>query len=197
MNPFEEPASTREEILGAAYRALSTHGYAELTIDKIGEEFDKSASLIYHHYDGKDDLLLACLDFMLDRYKRDPLTEEYSGPRAAIEGVCERVLLADASTDHQQFIRTLIELRAQTPHDSDYREHFTRSDRVFRSHLAAIVEAGIEQGEFRAVDPDRTAVMLQVFLSGVFLIYVTSDDDEWMADARAELEAYLDARLYV
>ncbi|QAU12403.1 TetR family transcriptional regulator [Halorubrum sp. BOL3-1] len=68
-DPFAEPADTREAILGAAFRALREHGYASVTIQRIGDEFDKSPSLVYHHYDGKDDLLLDLLGFLLDAFE--------------------------------------------------------------------------------------------------------------------------------
>ncbi|OYR59012.1 TetR family transcriptional regulator [Halorubrum ezzemoulense] len=67
--PFAEPTNTREAILGAAFRALRKHGYASVTIQRIGDEFDKSPSLVYHHYDGKDDLLVDLMGFLLDEFE--------------------------------------------------------------------------------------------------------------------------------
>ncbi|ELZ53713.1 MULTISPECIES: TetR/AcrR family transcriptional regulator [Halorubrum] len=68
-DPFAEPSDTRQAILGAAFRALCEHGYANVTIKRIGDEFDKSQSLVYHHYDGKDDLLLDLLEYLLDQFE--------------------------------------------------------------------------------------------------------------------------------
>ncbi|OYR82216.1 TetR family transcriptional regulator, partial [Halorubrum ezzemoulense] len=68
-DPFAEPSDTRQAILGAAFRALCEHGYANVTIQRIGDEFDKSPSLVYHHYDGKDDLLIDLLGFLLDEFE--------------------------------------------------------------------------------------------------------------------------------
>ena len=68
-DPFAEPSNTRQAILGAAFRALCEHGYANVTIQRIGDEFDKSPSLVYHHYDGKDDLLIDLLGFLLDEFE--------------------------------------------------------------------------------------------------------------------------------
>jgi len=68
-DPFAEPSDTRQAILGAAFRALCEHGYANVTIKRIGDEFDKSPSLVYHHYDGKDDLLIDLLEYLLDEFE--------------------------------------------------------------------------------------------------------------------------------
>ncbi|TKX70207.1 TetR/AcrR family transcriptional regulator [Halorubrum sp. SP9] len=68
-DPFAEPSDTRQAILGAAFRALCEHGYADVTIQRIGDEFDKSPSLVYHHYDGKDDLLIDLMGYLLDEFE--------------------------------------------------------------------------------------------------------------------------------
>jgi AcrR family transcriptional regulator len=196
MDVFEDPKSTREEILAAAYRALCEHGYADLTMERIGEEFDKSVSLVYHHYDGKDDLLLACLEFMLENYRADTDAGPPADPREAMEVVCDRLLLVDAPAEVQQFVRALVELRGQAPHNEAYRDYFTRSDQFFQARIETIIETGVEQGVFRAVDPERTAGMIHTVLSGAFFRYATSVDDAWLADLREELRAYNERTLY-
>lgn len=196
MDIFEDPDSTREEILAAAYRALCAHGYADLTIDRIGDEFEKSVSLIYHHYDGKDDLLLACLEFMLEHYRADADAESPSDPRAELECLCDSLLFADASPGDQQFVRALIELRGQAPHNAAYRDYFTRSDRFFQERIETILETGIERGVFREVDPERTGQMIHTILSGALFRYATADDDEWLPPLREELRAYNERVLY-
>ena len=197
MDVFEAPDSTREEILAAAYRALCAHGYAELTMERIGEEFEKSVSLVYHHYDGKDDLLLACLEFMLENYRSDDGCDPSSDPRKAMERLCDRISLVDAPPEAQRFVRALVELRGQAPHNAAYREYFTRSDRFFQERIETIIETGIDQGAFRDVDPERTAGMLHTVLSGAFFRYATAEETGWIDDVREELQAYNRRTLYV
>ncbi len=196
MDAFEDPESTREEILAAAYRALCAHGYADLTMERIGEEFEKSVSLVYHHYDGKDDLLLACLEFMLENYRADTETGPPSDPRAELERVCDRLVLTDAPAEAQRFIRALVELRGQAPHNGAYRDYFTRSDGVLQDRIETIVEAGVADGTFREVDPERTAAMIHTVLSGAFFRYATAEDGEWIPAAREELRTYNERTLY-
>lgn len=196
MEFFEEPASTREEILGAAYRALCQYGYTDLTIQKIGSEFDKSTSLVYHHYDGKDELLVACLEYMLETYESEFVEVPIEDPRERLEESFDEMLVEDVPKEKYQFMRALVELRGQASHDDRYRDHFTRSDRLFQSQLAAIVEAGVECGQFREVDPEKMAAMLQTFFAGWLFRRVTVDEETWIADARAEFDSFLQTRLY-
>lgn len=194
-DPFSNPTGTREEILTATYRSLQAHGYSDLTVDKIGAEFDKSKSLIYHHYDGKDELVLECLEFMLGRY-REAVDGPVDDPRSKLESVLDRYLGGDVDGDDRRAAATLFELRAQAAHDEEYRDHFTRSDRVFEDAIASILRDGIERGAFRECDPDAVAATLLTTISGGMIRRATTADDAWVAAVRAELEAYLEARVY-
>lgn len=195
---FEDPVDTREEILAATYRALRTHGYADLTIQAIGEEFEKSPSLVYHHYDGKDDLVLALLEFLLDRFEQKLTEASIDDPRDAFEAFLEAVVESDPGDGKRGFMRTLVLLRSQVSHDDAFREHFARSDRVFQEHLAAIVRKGIVSGEFEDVDPDRFSATLLTLFSGVFFRRATAleDEEDWLADVRAQVRDYFQENLY-
>lgn len=70
VTPFPGPSTTREETLAATYRALCKHGYTDPTLAVIGDELKNSKSLVYHHYEGKDDLVPARLEFILDYVER-------------------------------------------------------------------------------------------------------------------------------
>ncbi|MFP8952686.1 TetR/AcrR family transcriptional regulator [Natrialbaceae archaeon A-arb3/5] len=193
-----DPDDTREQILAATYRALSTHGYADLTISTIGEEFEKSPSLVYRHYDSKDDLVLSCLSYMLDQFETRLTEDEITDPRARLTESLTWSFGEDLPAERQQFIATLVELRAQTIHDEDYSSHFARSDRVFENHVAAIVHAGIEQDVFQDCNPDQVASTLITTAIGVMLRRSTQEPDStvWLTNVRNEIETFLDARVY-
>ena len=182
-DPFAEPSNTREAILGAAFRALRKHGYASVTIQRIGDEFDKSPSLVYHHYDGKDDLLIDMMGFLLDAFEAsvaagreaDAAAEEAEAPELPPGGAFERsareqldtyltAAVDPASLDETyapdaQFVTVMTELRSQAANDEAYREHFDRSDRVFGEYLTRLVrEAAAERRDGDPARPDSDAV---------------------------------------
>lgn len=181
----------------ATYRALCTHGYANLTIQKIGDEFSKSKSLVYHHYDGKDDLLLDFLEFMLEQFETDVIGEEHESAADYLEAVLDHVVPETVSAERDAFRRAMFELRAQAGHDVDYRDHFTHSDGVFQDHLSALVERGIEEGVFREVDPDEVAAFVLTAIDGAMLRRATADNEPAVRAMRRELDEYLEARLLV
>ena len=191
----ERPAGTREAIMRATYRALCRHGYADLTIQRIGDEFEKSKSLLYHHYGGKDDLLVEFLEYMLERFEGDVPRDEYPDAAAHLSAVLDHVFPAALSDDRVEFTTAIVELRAQAAHKPAYREHFTRSDRFFHDRLRSIVRDGIEEGVFRDVDPDRAAALLLTTITGAMVTRATTADDAHRRAVREELAAYVEARL--
>ncbi|AFZ73885.1 TetR/AcrR family transcriptional regulator [Natronobacterium gregoryi] len=193
---FENPSGTREEILAATYRALVEHGYADLTITRIGDELEKSQSLIYHHYDGKDDLVLACLEFMLAEFESTMDDSEIEDPRARLEAAVDWMFACEFDDEHQQFFATTLELRARANYDPAYRDHFTRSDRAFDRQLTTIVREGIEQSVFQECDPEAVASTLTTLQTGALFRRVSADGTEWLADVREEIDVYLEQQVY-
>ena len=193
-----DPADTREAIMQATYLALCAHGYTDLTIQRIGDEFEKSKSLLYHHYDGKDDLLLDFLEFMLERFEETIPLEEYDGADEQLEAILDHVLFSTPDGERGDFFTALVELRAQAAHDPAYRDHFSRSDRFFREGLSDLVRTGIDEGVFEDVDPESTATLVQTLIAGAMFERATTDEDgEVGRRLRDELEAYLRCRLFV
>ncbi|ELY97983.1 TetR/AcrR family transcriptional regulator [Natrialba asiatica] len=196
-DPFESsPDETRTEMMKATYDALQKHGYSDLTIQRIGDEFPKSKSLIYQHYDGKDELLVAFLEFLLERFKADVPTDGADDAREQLRMIVE-YSLGSFDADHADFLGALTALRGQAPYDDAYRNQFADADDFFREHLADIVRTGVEQGVFRPVNPERTAAFLLATINGAQTQRVTTGSDDPIRAARDELVDYIRTQLVV
>jgi AcrR family transcriptional regulator len=187
---FIDPQNTREELMRATYLALCECGYADLTIQRISDEFPKSKSLIYHHYDGKDELLLDFLEFMVDCFEGEVPFENTDGADEHLRSVLDHVLATPLPNKRRGFAKAMVELRAQAAHDERYRDHFTRSDQFFRERIASIIESGIEEGVFKEVNPDDAATFLVTIINGSMTERVTSDHDS-ARTLRAQVEEYV------
>lgn len=192
---FDDPEDTRKAIMKATYDALCTHGYADLTIQRIGDEFSKSKSLVYHHYDGKDDLLLDFLGYMLDHFEASVPRHDYDDAAAHLQAILDHVLPDDLDDERHEFMSAMIQLRAQAAHDPAYHDHSTRSTQFFHERFVTIIERGIEEGVFREVDPDRVAALLFATIEGAMLQRATADVEETIPALREELQAYIETQL--
>ncbi|MBZ6494064.1 TetR/AcrR family transcriptional regulator [Natrinema longum] len=196
IDVFDDPADTREEILAATYHSLRDHGYAGLTIQTIGEKLDRSPSLIYHHYEDKDALVLACLEYLLEYFQDELGQGSVDEPRARLEELLEWWFAMDQEEEWGAFVTTILELRSQAVHDPAYREHFTRSDRLFSESITAVLQAGIDDGAFRECDPEAVAETLQTTVLGTVLRRSSTEGDDWLGGVHDELNNYLRTRVY-
>lgn len=199
MDAFDPGAGatdeTQAEMLRATYAALRTHGYAALTIQHIGAEFPKSKSLIYQHYDSKDELLVDFLEHMLDRFEARLDAVQPDDPQARLRMLFDQLLATPDPETDEAFIRTLTLLRGQAPANPAFRAHFTAVDAVTHTHIVAILEDGIDAGVFQAVDPDAVATTVLTMLNGALLRWATTDESPDIVTLRQELDRYLAARL--
>lgn len=134
-------------MIRATSRALCSHGYADLSIEKFGREFEKSPSLIYHHYEG-DELLLDFLGFMLERFEADAVDDRGIGPADRLRALVDHLLPERLPEDRDAFQRAMVALRAQGTHDGEYRAKFCLSEELFHGHLASLLAAGVDVGAF-------------------------------------------------
>lgn len=190
----DDPEDTRVAILQATYEALVEHGYADLTIDRIGQRFPKSKSLLYHHYDGKDDLLLDFLAYLLGTFEADLGLDQDANPHERLTTLLDRVLSPEEPPGPATLRRAIVQLRAQGASDPEYRQHFTDHDRFFKRQIADIVAEGVADGTYREVDPEAVAATLHTLVAGAMLQRATAEAED-MPAIRAEVDAYLEARV--
>lgn len=104
----------KAEIMRATYRALIEQGYSDLTIQGIADEFPKSKSLLYYHYDGKDDLIASFLGFATDRFRRE-IEVEIDDPEAQLRALVDQLVPESLDEGEYRVQVALLELRSETP----------------------------------------------------------------------------------
>jgi AcrR family transcriptional regulator len=163
---------TREAIMQATYRALCEHGYAQLTMQDIADELDKSRSLLHYHYDTREELLVAFVDNLVgwigDRLEETDTTD----PRARLLEYLERFMIDPEDDRHRRFVTALFELRIAATHDERFRETLAEHYRGNVAAAATILEDGVEAGVFRPVDPYDTAEAIYMAVEGARMYQV-------------------------
>ncbi len=192
-----DDADVHAAIREATYRALCRHGYHDTTIQHIADEFEKSKSLLYYHYDDKDELLTDFLRHLLEDLA-ERLTVEGTDPYDDLLTLVDRLVPVPMDEEAAQFRRVLLEIRAAAPHDERHRDLVRRSDSIIRSAFADVIRRGVEVGRFdSAVDPSEAAEFVHTALLGTMIRGVTLDDPETVARTRGTLETYVDRYLLV
>jgi AcrR family transcriptional regulator len=161
-------ADTPEALMEATYAALCEHGFAELTMQDIADESDRSKASLHYHFDTKEALLLAFLDHLYEAF-----TEKYGHPEGetAVERLVtfvDDILCREDAEENEAFHTALLEIRAQAPYAEPYRDQLRRFDAFVRDRVEAIVADGVEEGTVReGVDPADTAAFVATLIDGV------------------------------
>lgn len=181
-----------EEIMRATYRALREHGYADLTIKRIADEYGKSTAAIHYHYDTKDKLLAAFLDYVLEQFKDTVHEVETTDPAQRLELLLDK-LLVDPK-DHQDLLIAILEMQSQAPYKDTFSERFQQNDEYVRYMLETVIAQGIDAGVFDEVDPDHVARALMTIVDGARTREVVLKEDA-LATARRTADEYVTAIL--
>jgi len=194
-SPRQTWNTAEAEIMEATYRALLEHGYADLSISRIVDELDKSKAAIYYHYDTKDDLLAAFLEFAVDRFEETIDTETGDEPSEDLAHVTEKLLALQPDAEQRQLQAVLVGPRSQAVTNEVFREQFTQIDERLAATIRSIVERGIDEGTFRDVDPSRIAEHILSTVNGAMYSRATTDRTGTAAAARVSLASYIDSEL--
>ncbi|RQH01283.1 TetR/AcrR family transcriptional regulator [Natrarchaeobius oligotrophus] len=176
-----EDVDTQEAIMRATYSALCKHGYANLTMQAIADEFDKTKGVIHYHYDTKEALLVAFLEYLLDAFNRNIAVDEDEAPDERLLTLFETLLFGPPERgefDHWELMIALLEIRTEAPYDEEFRRQLTHNYETVEATLVAIVEDGVERGLFRDVDPELAATLFLTCLNGARIYQVTLRRDD-------------------
>ncbi len=179
----------------ATFQALCTHGYAGTSISRIAEEFPKSKSLLYYHYEDKEELLSDFLAHLLDQLESELHDDVDEAPLERLETLLDLLAPHDPSEERIRFFQATMEMRAQAPHEPAYREQFQRTDDLVITVFVDAIEDGIADGTFRDVDAERIAEFILTSLYGTLDRSVLLEDPERLENLRDELDRYIEETL--
>jgi AcrR family transcriptional regulator len=144
-----EPVDRREAILASAAALFATRGVAATTVRQIADEVGILSGSLYHHFESKeamvDQIISSFLEDLRTRYKR--VLDERSDPRARLHDLVVASLEVVEAHPHATEIYQ---------NDVNYLLQFERfaylrsAGKEVQTTWLQVIEAGIEQGAFRA-----------------------------------------------
>lgn len=182
-----------EEIMRATQRALCDHGYADLTIQRIAAEYGKSTAAIHYHYDTREDLLTAFLDYVLDQFDESIHAVETTDPERRLDLLLDNLLVEPR--EHHDLLIAILEMQSQAPYREAFADRFQQNDEYVRYMLSTVIDHGIKEGVFADVDAEHVARALITIVNGAYTRTVILDDTEALTTARRTADEYLTAIL--
>jgi len=138
-------ASTRVEILKSAAIAFRRLGYHGATVEQIAAALEMKKGNLYYYYRNKEEILLACHQYSLDRLLA--LLEEVERSDASPDDKLRRLIVSFVHTilDELHGTALFLDLEALTP--SHRTLVVTRRDQ-FDHGMRRVIEDGVRTGVF-------------------------------------------------
>jgi AcrR family transcriptional regulator len=177
----------REQVLDAALRLISAHGYRAATMEAIAREADVAKPVVYNAYPGLGPLLKALLAREEQRGLRDVMDalsgidEEDDLDTALAAGV--RGFL-EAVREHPVTWRLILLPAQETPRE--VRQHVEAGRAFALQGIRTVVQAGLaSRPGFDAVDLELVARSLLAICEQAAMLVLT-DPDEFSPDRYAD-----------
>jgi AcrR family transcriptional regulator len=165
-----KPRPRSSEVANALQRAaldlFARQNYSTVTIKDIAAETGINSALIYYYFGSKEDLFLKAVETTVEVafQKFNDVSADAQSPVEIISSWIEIHII--------QFV--LLQKLAKISLDyASTRNRTQRIDRAIRTFydkesvvLGRAIRAGVEEGIFRAVDPEAMSVFISTFLDG-------------------------------
>jgi len=146
-------ADTRESILEAAIELFSKNGFAGTTTRQIARKAKKNEALIFRHFPTKKDLYAAIIQQKISRRSTKELLEAVEATDVDDETFLRKLAhsVVRVKSEDMQFLR-LLYFSALEGHDLA-QLFFDTYVKQLRRQLKKFMQAGMEAGRFRKMDP--------------------------------------------
>jgi AcrR family transcriptional regulator len=167
--PKSKEDGRRDEIVRAALRLILKMGYNQVTLADIAEQVGVSKGLISYYFPKKEDVFVAVLEQIVGR-----LTGDFDSFRRAEASAYEKLQmifnnLFGNEKRARRYYTVVIDYMAQAIRDRQVQEFTEVIYDSYRRYMEDIISEGIASGEFRQVDPRRSASMVLGMMEGLVL----------------------------
>ena len=191
--------SAQARILEAACELIAAEGIDDVRIARIATRAGVSTALVHHYFSTREDLLEQALmhSFQLaaeERFGEEARSE--ASAESATEALAHaiRTSLPEAGEPEREWV-LWVELWLRAVRDPKLQPVAATLYARYRSWLAAVIQAGVDSGEFAAVDAGETADHAMALLDGFGLRALLRDPQMDLARARRTIAELLAPRL--
>jgi AcrR family transcriptional regulator len=181
-----------EDILRAAFVAISRLGPARLTLADVAREAGLTAAALVGRFGSKRGLLLAAAADAAggDAYIFPGLRQRHRSPLAALYGLAE--CLAGLYGETPEAVAHTLAFAQADLNDAEFHQHAVKGSQGMRTGIRLLVRESIAKGELRPCDATRLAGALHATLTGSLINWATLRQGRLAAWLTRDLKAVLD-----
>ncbi|MFE1175705.1 TetR family transcriptional regulator C-terminal domain-containing protein [Streptomyces sp. NPDC058773] len=155
------------QIVRETVRLIAEHGFHGVRVADIAAACGTSPATVHYHFPGRDELLEAAVRWCMDEATEHRAAGPAAAPdaRAALLHLIALRTPRTAQQRRQWLVR--LDLWARAARSTAVRRLHEHYYRQWRTTVAEVVRRGVEQGVFRTVDPEFTALRLTALIDGL------------------------------
>ena len=185
----------RNQILEAAMAVFARQGFEQARMDDIAQEVGLSKGALYLYFKSKDAIISAILQFFFSRAmkKLQGFLESEEPP-----SVREQLLrLNQYFIGEMKWMVSMLPISFQfyavAARQKAVRQFLKRYFKDYREVLTALIQRGIDRGEFRPMQAEDVAIAISALLEGLALLWMVDPDaTTWEQTGEAALLLLLD-----
>lgn len=167
-------AERKQQIYQAALACFGRQGYYQTTMDDIVAESGLSKGALYWYFGSKKELFLSLFQEMMSQFGegwRLLISDEQSTATEKLRA--SMGLFRIALAEMVPFFGVMMEAWALTRHDVDVESLMGEFYTPFVEIMDQIIEQGVANGEFSAVSPRATSLVVMTLFDGITLAMAT------------------------
>jgi AcrR family transcriptional regulator len=175
----------RREIMESCYQVIARKGLEGATLKQIGKEMGVSPSLLMHYFTSKEEMILALVDYMVERMDRT-----YHRAIKQTDSATERLTLyidknfnfeIPQSVEDKVFYGSFYMALS----DERVRARFRRMYEHDHEMIVGLIKDYMEEAGIVDLDPDLLAIQLISTIEGFYLYRVVHGDSPELNQAAA------------
>ncbi|MET9147128.1 TetR family transcriptional regulator C-terminal domain-containing protein [Streptomyces sp. NPDC004042] len=161
----KDPATRRAEIVGTAAAIALAEGLECITLRRIAEELAVRPGLISHYFPAADDLVAEAFGSAATGELDALVPAGRPGETPTLRLV--RFLARTTGDAYDTMSRLWINARHLSRYRPELRERVVGQEAAWRGRLGALVQEGVDAGEFHPADVSVAVVQILVVLDGL------------------------------
>ncbi|MGH3456217.1 MAG: TetR/AcrR family transcriptional regulator [Nocardioidaceae bacterium] len=174
----------REEILAATLEEMQRLGMDQTRAQDVAQALGVSTGLLFYHFDSKDNLLAAALEYAVER-DLARLDRALARGRTPMERL-RRVVAAYGPTGSAPGWTLWIDAWSSALRHPPIRKMLRTLDDRWQAALTTAIQNGVDSGDFDCADPAATATRIGAQLDGLSVAVVV-----YRSISRAQLRRWI------
>jgi AcrR family transcriptional regulator len=166
----------RLAILKAAFEVVTTKGYAETKVDDVAHRAGVAKGTVYLYFEDKAAIYIGLVDWLLEQALAiiAEVMERPVSPRRKLEELFSTWASGMMSNPGVMALLSMENVNQTNTVMKRFKKHVLPHMLEMEDAVAGIVKQGIEQGEFRPVEPRAAAMMYMSAFHAVLLLTARS-----------------------